>query len=133
MRAPLFIALAVAAASIVAAAPAAPPHTSALIATLQDFDWADEVLHAQIGREWYIPRFANLREALDYGDRCWSRILSNWTTVRDQGLTKHDNWWPTIYTQACRHWGVAPDPQVLAYAETYEGQRADLKTVSVSG
>jgi hypothetical protein len=35
MRAPLFTALAVAAASIVAAAPAAPPHTSALIATLQ--------------------------------------------------------------------------------------------------
>ncbi len=22
----------------------------------QDFDWADEVLHAQIGRRWYVPR-----------------------------------------------------------------------------
>jgi len=24
--------------------------------------------------------------ALDYGDQCWSRILSNWQTVKDQGL-----------------------------------------------
>lgn len=103
-----------------------------LVATIQDFDWADEVLHAAIGREWYVPQFANLREALDYGDQCWSRILSNWTTVRDQGLTKHENWWPAIYTQACRSWGVEPDPKALAFSETYEGQRADLKTVSAS-
>jgi hypothetical protein len=103
-----------------------------LVATIQDFDWADEVLHAAIGREWYVPQFANLREALDYGDQCWSRILSNWTAVRDQGLTSHENWWPAIYTQACRNWGVEPDPKALAFSETYEGQRADLKTVSAS-
>ncbi len=36
-----------------------------LIATIQDFDWADEVLHSQIGRQWYVPEFASLREALD--------------------------------------------------------------------
>ena len=39
---------------------------------------------------------------------------------------------PAVYEQACRSWGVDPDPRVLAFAETYEGQRADLKTVSVS-
>lgn len=103
-----------------------------LAATIQDYDWADEVLHAQIGREWYIPQIGTLKEALDYGDRCWSRILSNWATVRDQGLTQHENWWPRIYIQACAAWGQTPDPKVLAFAETYEGQRADLKTVSVS-
>ena len=103
-----------------------------LMATIQDYDWADEVLHAQLGREWYIPQVGSWKEALDYGDKCWSRILSNWHAIRDQGLTRHENWWPALYLQACAAWGVAPDPKALAFAETYEGQRADLKTVSVS-
>ncbi len=103
-----------------------------LMATIQDYDWADEVLHAAIGREWYVPQFASLRESLDYGDRCWSKILSNWRTVLERGLTKHENWWPDIYRQACRAWGQEPDPKVLGFSETYEGQRADLKTVSAS-
>jgi hypothetical protein len=103
-----------------------------LIATIQDYDWADEVLHAALGREWYIPQIGKWKEAIDYGDACWSKILSNWHTVRDQGLTNHENWWPAIYRQACAAWGIEPDPKVLAYAVTYEGQRADLQTVSVS-
>jgi hypothetical protein len=103
-----------------------------LMATIQDYDWADEVLHAAFGREWYIPQIGDRKQAIDYGDVCWSKILSNWATVRDQGLTQHENWWPAVYRQACAAWGVEPDPQVLAYAETYEGQRADLQTVSVS-
>ena len=40
-----------------------------LMATIQDYDWADEVLHAAIGREWYVPQFGHWKEALDYGDR----------------------------------------------------------------
>jgi hypothetical protein len=102
---------------------------SPLMATIQDYDWADEVLHAQLGREWYIPQIGEWKKALEYGDACWSRILSNWKTVRDQGLTQHENWWPSIYRQACRSWGVEPDLKVLAFAETYEDCRADLKTV----
>ena len=98
----------------------------------QDFDWADEVLHAQLGREWYVKEMGDLRTALDYGDRCWSRILSNWVAVRDRGLTRHENWWPAVYTQACRAWGVEPDPKVLAFDVTYETQRADLKQVTGS-
>jgi len=103
-----------------------------LMATIQDFDWADEVLHASLGRQWYIPRFGDRKKAIEYGDQCWSKILSNWTTVRDQGLTQHENWWPTIYRQACKTWGIEADPKVVAYAETYETQRADLKAVSGS-
>jgi hypothetical protein len=103
-----------------------------LMATIQDFDWADEVLHAQLGREWFIPQIGEWKQALAYGDACWSRILSNWTTVRDQGLTQHENWWPGIYRQACQSWRIEPDPKVLAFAETYEGSRADLKAVSGS-
>jgi len=59
--------------------------------------------------------------------------LSNWQTVRDQGLTAHANWWPAIYQGACKHWRVSPDTQALAFAETYEGARADLKVVAASG
>ncbi len=103
-----------------------------LMATIQDYDWADEVLHAQLGRQWYIPQIGEWKKALAYGDACWSRILSNWMTVRDQGLTRHENWWPALYRQACQSWGIEPDPKVLAFNETYEGQRADLKTVTGS-
>ena len=39
-----------------------------LMATIQDYDWADEVLHAAIGREWYIPAIGDWKQALDYGD-----------------------------------------------------------------
>ena len=104
-----------------------------LIATIQDYDWADEVLHAQLGRLWYIPAIGNRKTALAYGDECWSRILSNWQEVKDQGLTQHANWWPAIYQQTCEAWGETPDERVLAFAETYEGARADLKGVTGSG
>ena len=104
-----------------------------MMATIQDFDWADEVLHAAIGREWYIPQIGRWKEALEYGDQCWSKIVSNWAAVRDQGLTDHANWWPEIYGQACEAWGIEPDPSVMAYQETYESRRADLKAVASSG
>lgn len=93
----------------------------------QDFDWADEVLHAQIGRRWYVPRFSSLNEALSYGDTCWSRVLSHWRAYRDQGLTEHRNWWPELYKQACQNWQIDPDPAALAYSKTYEDSRADLQ------
>ncbi|MEO1525120.1 MAG: hypothetical protein AAFX06_06770 [Planctomycetota bacterium] len=95
----------------------------------QDFDWADEVLHAQIGRRWYVPQFSSLAESLEYGDRCWSNVLSHWRDYREQGLTEHRNWWPEIYQQACRRWNKTPSPEALAFAETYEDSRADLRTL----
>ncbi len=97
-----------------------------LMKTIQDFDWADEVLHSQIGRQWLVPELGGLNAALKYGDECWSKILSNWTTVRDQGLTNHENWWPAIYSQACASAGEEPDPMVMSFNETYETMRADI-------
>ncbi len=104
-----------------------------LAAVIQDFDWADEVLHAQLGREWYVKDFGDLGPAMEYGDRCWSKVLSRWREYLETGLTQHRNWWPEIYQQACQLWGVTPDPQALAYAETYETKRADLQAISASG
>lgn len=77
---------------------------------IQDFDWADEVLHSQIGREWYVTEFSNLKTALSYGDRCWSTVLSQWQRYIDEGRTEHRNWWPELYRAACARWGVTPDP-----------------------
>ena len=104
-----------------------------LAAVIQDFDWADEVLHAQIGREWYVKEFKDLHEAMGYGDRCWTKVLSHWRAYVEQGLTEHHNWWPEIYEAACQRWGVTPDPLALAYSTTYESIRADLADISMSG
>ncbi|MFM7158942.1 MAG: hypothetical protein ACKO3P_01060, partial [Planctomycetaceae bacterium] len=101
-----------------------------LAATFQDFDWADEVLHAQIGRAWYVADFPDLNHALAYGDRCWSRVMSHWQDYLDRGLTEHHNWWPDVYRQASRVWNTPVDPVTLASNENYSQLRADLKEIS---
>jgi hypothetical protein len=103
-----------------------------LSALFQDYDWADEVLHARIGRDWYLKEFSSAADGIDYGDKCWSKVLIGWRQWRDTGLTQHRNWWPDCYRAACKSAGVQPDPMVLAYSTTYENIRADLKNVSGS-
>ena len=101
-----------------------------LTAFIQDYDWADEILHARIGREWIVPELGSQAEAQAFGDQAWSRVLVDWKAWREQGLTEHRNWWPDVYRAACKHWKVEPDPALLAYSTTYENVRADLKTVN---
>jgi hypothetical protein len=103
-----------------------------LSALFQDYDWADEVLHARIGRDWYLKEFKDAQQAVRYGDECWSRVLMNWENWREQGLTQHRNWWPELYRTACQRWGIEPDPKVLEYSTTYETVRADLKELTGS-
>jgi hypothetical protein len=105
---------------------------NALAATFQDFDWADEVLHSRIGRDWYVTEFPNAKEAIEWGDRCWSKVLMGWREWRDQGLTQHRNWWPDVYRAACERWQIQPDPKVMAYDTSYETTRADLKLIAAS-
>ena len=104
-----------------------------LAATFQDFDWADEVLHARIGRDWYVADMPSPAEATAYGDKCWSQVMINWRAYQDEGLTKHRNWWPDLYAAYCKNFGRTPDPKAAAFAETYESTRADLKDISASG
>ncbi|HZZ17803.1 MAG TPA: hypothetical protein VFE25_00445 [Opitutaceae bacterium] len=99
---------------------------------IQDYDWADEVLHAHIGREWYAKPYGDSKKAIEYGDKCWSKVLIDWSSYKDKGLTRHENWWPNVYRAWCGAHGRQPDPAVLAYSTSYESQRADLKDVSVS-
>ena len=101
-------------------------------ALIQDYDWADEVLHARVGRDWYLTQFADPKEAVRYGDECWSKVLLGWRQWRDAGLTQHRNWWPDVYRDACRAWGVEPDPKAFAFHTSYETVRADLKELTGS-
>src|SRR4051812_28256328 len=57
-----------------------------LAALFQDYDWADEVLHARIGRDWYLKDFSDAKEAVRYGDECWSKVLMGWEEWRKKGL-----------------------------------------------
>ena len=101
-----------------------------LTAMIQDYDWADEVLHARIGRDWLVPAIGSQVEAMAYGDQAWSKILVDWKKWKVDGFTQHRNWWPDVYRAACKHWGIEPDPQLLGYSTTYESTRADLKQVA---
>ena len=100
-----------------------------LTARIQDYDWADEVLHARIGKDWFVPQIGTQVEAMAYGDRVWNKVLVDWKKWKEDGLTDHRNWWPEVYLAACKHWGREPDAKLLAYNKTYENARADLKEV----
>jgi hypothetical protein len=102
-------------------------------AMAQDYDWADEVLHARIGRDWYVKEMGDSKTATDYGDRCWSRVLIDWQSYLDRGLTQHENWWPALYREWCRVQAREPDPRALAFHTSYAEARADLKDLSASG
>ena len=104
-----------------------------LSALFQDYDWADEVLHARIGRNWYLPEFDNPKAAIDYGDDCWSRVFMDWNQYRKDSKTEHRNWWPDLYSAACKARNIEPDPNVMRFSTSYETVRADLRAISASG
>jgi hypothetical protein len=41
---------------------------------IQNYAWADELLHARIGRKWFVPEVGTVAEAQAYGKAAWSRI-----------------------------------------------------------
>lgn len=99
---------------------------------IQDYDWADEILHAKIGRDWFVKEMGGQAKAMEFGSTCWDRVHVLVPGYKAEGLTGHRNWWPELYTTACRNWGVEPDPAVLAYSTDYCSLRADLKTVDAN-
>ena len=105
---------------------------SPLAATFQDFDWADEVLHARVGRDWYVSDMPSPHEAVAYGDACWSKVLMNWERWRTDGFTQHANWWTGAYAQYCERHGKTPDHTAAQFAISYESIRADLKDLALA-
>jgi len=97
---------------------------------MQDYDWADEILHARVGRDWLVSEIGSQKEAMAFGDKCWAASYQDLNKWKEDGLTEHKNWWPKAYLAACETWGMEPDESVLAFDTNYLETRADLKDVS---
>jgi hypothetical protein len=81
-----------------------------LTATFQDYDWADEVLHARIGRDWYVSEFKTAQEASDFPSSAQHTPLVNY---REVGYTEEHDWWPEFYRYACEVAGVPFDERAF--------------------
>lgn len=58
----------------------------------QDYDWADEVLHAQIGRKWLKPDLGNVKSLLDYANDIATRPSPS--LEARAATTPQTDWWP---------------------------------------
>jgi hypothetical protein len=69
-------------------------HGDALLATFQDFDWADEILHARTGRRWLLADFPS-REA---AERAAEEILARYEDVAGElrARSEQAEWWPQL-------------------------------------
>lgn len=66
----------------------------------QDFDWADEVLHAAIGRRWLEPHFKTREAMLGVYDR----IRPAYDQMKDEDFKLPGrNWWPDFYKKHLKH------------------------------
>jgi Protein of unknown function (DUF455) len=82
----------------------------------QDFDWADEVLHAQIGRRWLETH---------YGDRktmqeAYERVRPPYDEMKDIDLAAPDrNWWPEFYEKHLKNSDPGLPSPSFSSAETH--------------
>src|SRR5258708_7614587 len=66
----------------------------------QDFDWADEVLHAAIGRRWLEPHFKTRQAMLGV----YERIRPAYDRMKDDDLKLPGrDWWPAFYEKHLKH------------------------------
>lgn len=70
-------------------------------ALVQDYDWADEVLHAQIGRKWIVPEFDGLEKAKAEGEV----LLKEWseTAGKYSNLSEQKEWWTDFMNEIKAH------------------------------
>ena len=73
-------------------------HGDDLFTAIQDYDWADEVLHARIGREWLIPDFDSRDELAKAAQDAWPR----WQRAKDvvSSRSEQEAWWPRFLEDA---------------------------------
>ena len=66
-----------------------------LMTTFQDFDWADEVLHAQIGRRWLLPHYDNRRDVLN---EVYEKVKHQYANIMEEDAQVEGyDWWPQFY------------------------------------
>jgi hypothetical protein len=71
-----------------------------LLANFQDYDWADEVLHTQIGRRWLMPHFKDLEEARALARTVGAKLVEPYQKLVP--LSTQENWWPQFLEEVRR-------------------------------
>jgi len=71
-----------------------------LLANFQDYDWADEVLHTQIGRKWLPSDFESPEQMREVAESVSKRAVEHITRVVAQ--SKQEPWWPEFLEEARR-------------------------------
>lgn len=66
-----------------------------LAETFHDHDWADEVLHAQIGRKWFVSEVGNNKAALELAQQAYKKIAEN----RPEYTIENKDWWDQVYSE----------------------------------
>lgn len=67
-----------------------------LATAFQDYDWADEVLHAQIGRRWLEQNYGDRKTM----DEVYERVYAGYNEVKAEDLKLPGrDWWPEFYTK----------------------------------
>lgn len=64
---------------------------------LQDYDWADEVLHAQIGRKWLATEFSSMDELKQRGAKIMDR-RNHLEKTKLAVLSEQKPWWQEFLT-----------------------------------
>ncbi|UVI31976.1 hypothetical protein [Paenibacillus spongiae] len=68
------------------------------LATLfQDYDWADEVLHAQIGRKWLLLDYGSLEKMHAQTKPLWEKWGDG--SGGNAPLSNHDKWWDDFISE----------------------------------
>ncbi|HEY0828604.1 MAG TPA: hypothetical protein VGE40_10945 [Bacilli bacterium] len=63
-----------------------------LITMFQDYDWADEVLHAQIGRKWLTSEFSDTQKLNQFRDDSVQKFIASMEKYLH--MSDQENWWP---------------------------------------
>lgn len=64
-----------------------------LATTFHDHDWADEVLHAQIGRKWLVSEMEDHKQALQLAQQAYKKLEQ----TRPVYKIEKENWWHEFY------------------------------------
>ena len=83
----------------------------ALAAYIQDYDWADEVLHVHNGQEWLLPSL-NMKTT-DAVQRGWELRATTLDALKPyEALGEQKNWWPDFIREILGRETAMPDFEV---------------------
>jgi hypothetical protein len=82
----------------------AAAHGDPVLTTFQDFDWADEVLHARTGRRWIVSEFPSRADAEAAARDVWRRYDEVAAELAER--SEQREWWPE-FVAAMRQAGTS--------------------------